>query len=376
LVHSYSLPRRGDTTTPTLGALRKAQCCGRNLVLARVVYRLKPDPVQRKALTVQSALVKLVIQIPAYNEEANLPQVLAEIPREIPGFTEVLVVVLDDGSTDRTVEIAREHGADLVVCNPANLGLARTFARGIDTALSLGADVIVNTDGDNQYPGKDIPALVAPLLANRADIAIGNRRPGSLKHFSVLKRFLQRLGNGVISRLTGVSIPDGVSGFRAYSRDAALRLVVQTGFSYTLETLLQAVVSGCRVEFVDIDVNPTSRPSRLAANVYEFVVKQGTTILRTLTINRPVWAFSVLGSVLTLPGLVLGFRFIYHLVHGRGDGYVQSLILTAILLVCGFFSFTLAAAMDVIASNRKLLEEQRYITRKQYYESRRDESQR
>ena len=311
--------------------------------------------------------MKLVIQIPCLNEEENLPRVLGEIPEQIDGVDERVIAVLDDGSTDKTVEVARRHGADQVLSSPTNLGLARTFARGIDAALALGADVIVNIDGDNQYRAAEIPRLIAPILAGEAHIVIGNRGPGALAHFSAPKRLLQRLGNVVISRLAGMQIPDGVSGFRAYSREGALRINIQSSFSYTLESLLQAALSGERIAFVDIEANETKRPSRLASGVLEFVFKQGMTIVRTLTINRPVWTFSWIGVILAVPGLALGFRFLYHFVQGQGQGYVQSLILTSILIVCSFFSFMLGAAMDVVASNRKILEEQLYLLRLRRY---------
>lgn len=293
--------------------------------------------------------MKLVVQIPCYNEAQGLAKVLPALPVSIPGIDEIVVVVLDDGSTDGTADVATGLGAH-VSRTEHNLGLARTFVRGLDYALALGADIIVNTDGDNQYCGSDIPKLVDPVRMDEADLVIGNRHPEQVTHFSRTKRVLQALGNRTISWLAGIPIPDGVSGFRAYSRSAALQLSIHSDFSYTLESLLQGIQSGLRVQFVDIQTNQTLRPSRLSSNMGAFLFHQAVTVFRTLTVIQPVRTFGAIGILLGIPGLALGIRFLYHLFAHGGAGYIQSLILTAILLVCSFVSFLFAFAMDVVAN--------------------------
>lgn len=316
--------------------------------------------------------MKLVIQIPCYNEEQTLPQVLQSLPQKIDGIDEIVKIVINDGSTDNTLKIANDNGADIVISNYANIGLAKSFARGIDKALGIGADIIVNTDGDNQYKGSDIPRLIAPILTKKADIVIGNRHPAELKHFSPLKQIFQKIGNIFISKLIGIKIPDAVCGFRAYSREAALRINVYSSFSYTVESLLNAALRGSKIEFIDIEVNKTLRPSRLAAGISEFVMRQGITILRTFIINRPFFTFGTIGTILAIPGIALGVRFLFHFFNGRGEGYVQSLILTAILIICSFLCFILAIAMDLIAYNRKVLDEQIYFLKKTHFDNRKD----
>jgi glycosyltransferase involved in cell wall biosynthesis len=313
--------------------------------------------------------MKLVIQIPCYNEEKILPKVLKSIPQKIDGINEIIILVINDGSTDRTEQIAQQNGIDVIISNHANIGLAKSFSRGIDKALSIGADIIVNTDGDNQYKSEDIPRLIEFIVKQKADIVIGNRTPEKVEHFSSKKRVLQRFGNIIISKLAGISIPDAVSGFRAYSRDAALRLSVHSNFSYTVETLLNSALQGLTIKFIDIETNITNRPSRLSSGIFDFIFKQGVTILRTFIINKPFFIFGILALILGIPGLIICLSFLYHFFNGNGEGHIQSLVLAAILIICSFISFLFAGITNLISNNRKILEEQLYLTRKQYYKN-------
>lgn len=299
---------------------------------------------------------KLIVQIPCYNEEETLPLVLAEIPRDITGVRCVEVQVIDDGSTDRTSEVAREHGVEHILRNRGNMGLARTFQAGIDNALKKGADIIVNTDGDNQYSGASIPDLVAPLLREEADIVIGDRNPSENKDFSVLKRFLQRFGSSVVCRLAGVEVTDAVSGFRAYSRNAALTINVMTTFSYTTETLIHAGQHGLKVVSVPVKTNPVVRPSRLFRSMGAFLRKQVITILRSYMMYRPLRAFLTIGLMMIVIGMLPVLRFVYFYAIGDGEGRVQSLILGSMFLVAGYMTVIIAFLSDTIATNRRLIE--------------------
>ena len=301
--------------------------------------------------------MKLAIQIPCFNEEAYLPATLAALPREVPGFDEVILVVVDDGSTDATSEVARGLGVQHVVRAPVNQGLARAFAAGLEQCLRLGADVIVNTDADNQYPGAAIADLVAPILAGEADIVIGNRNPGRLRHFSPAKRMLQRLGSWVVRRLSGTNIPDAASGFRAFSRDAAIRLNVVTDFTYTLETLIQAGKKQLSVAHVDIEVNAETRPSRLFSGNSHYVARSIATIIRVYSLYEPMRVFTLLGCGLLLGGAFLGLRFVADYLVDGGAGHIQSLILAAVLLLAGFQTILIGLLADLIGSSRRMLEE-------------------
>jgi len=302
-------------------------------------------------------MATVVVQIPCLNEAETLPAVLAEIPREIPGVERVLVLVVDDGSTDGTAEVARAGGADRVVRFPANRGLAAAFAAGIEAALEMGADVVVNTDGDGQYPAAAIPDLVRPVLEERADMVIGDRRPGTVEHFSPLKRLLQRLGNAVLRRASGTAVNDAASGFRALSRRAALRLTIVSDYTYTMETLLQAGAKHIPILSVPITAREVARPSRLFRSIPEYLVRVGTSILRIFTMYRPLPVFVRLGALALLFAFLIGLRFFWYWLHGQGTGKVQSLILAAILTIIGVFTLLLALVADLIATNRRLLEE-------------------
>jgi glycosyltransferase involved in cell wall biosynthesis len=307
--------------------------------------------------------VKLIIQIPCLNEEATLPRTVADLPREVEGFDSVEILVIDDGSTDRTAEVARELGVRHVVSLPGNKGLARAFSEGLDAALRLGADVIVNTDGDNQYRGEDVPKLTEPILAGQADIVIGDRQTAQIPHFSRGKKLLQRLGSWVVRRFTGAKVPDATSGFRAYSREAALRMNILSTYSYTLESIIQAARKGLRITSVPIRTNEKTRESRLMRSTSQFVVRSAGTILRISVFYKPFRFFLYLGSALFLAGSAIGIRFLVFYLSGQGGGHIQSLILAAILLLMGFMCFVLAVVADLISVNRRLQEEVLYRLR-------------
>lgn len=309
--------------------------------------------------------MKLVVQIPCYNEAATLAATLGAIPRRIEGVDRVEVLVIDDGSTDDTADVARRHGTDHVVRFVQRRGLARAFKAGVEAALELGADIIVNTDGDNQYDGADIPRLVGPILAGEADIVVGDRDPGSLPHFSRLKRWLQRLGSWAMRRLSGTEVADATSGFRAYSREAALQLNVVTEFTYTLETLIQAGKRRLVVVDVPIRARPTQRASRLAPSMGHYLAQAGAAMARAYALYEPLKVFSILGTLLMLGGVALGIRFLYYWFGGAGQGHVQSLILAAILSIVGFQVLCMAVLADLLGGNRKLLEEVLYRLRRE-----------
>ncbi|MCH7587990.1 MAG: glycosyltransferase family 2 protein, partial [Chloroflexi bacterium] len=280
--------------------------------------------------------MKLIVQIPCYNEADTLREAIEAIPHQISGVDKVEILVIDDGSTDGTAQIARDLEVDHVIELPKNIGLAGAFVVGLETALSKGADVIVNTDADNQYRGEDIPHLLEPILDNRADIVVGDRGVGTLKSFSPSKRFLQRLGSRVLQMASGMRIPDATSGFRALTREAALRTIVLSEYSYTLETLIQAGSRRMAVEYVPIHTNPISRPSRLMRNMPEYMTQSVTTILRAYTMYRPLRVFSFLGLPMLTAGIFLGLRYLYFYAIGQGAGHIQSVILSAIFSIVVF----------------------------------------
>jgi glycosyltransferase involved in cell wall biosynthesis len=306
---------------------------------------------------------KLIIQIPCYNEAESLSEALAALPREIAGIDRIELLIIDDGSGDGTAEVARAAGVHHIVRFPQNRGLAAAFTAGLQESLRQGADFIVNTDADNQYEAKDLPLLLEPLLAGRADIVVGNREVGSLAHFSPIKQRLQVLGSWVISQASGMETPDATSGFRALTRDAALRTFVLSRYSYTVETLIQAGASRMTVEFVPVRVNPHTRPSRLMRGIPQYIRKSAATILRAYTMYRSLRVFFTLGGVLILLGMIPGIRFLY--LFGIGQrGHVQSLILAAILIIVGFQVLLIGLLADLLSCNRKLLEELLYRARK------------
>ena len=301
--------------------------------------------------------MKLIIQIPCYNEEATLPETLRDLPESLPGVDEIEVLVVDDGSCDGTAEVAEALGVDHVIRLKRNQGLAYAFTAGLNTALRAGAEIIVNTDADNQYRGEEIERLIQPLLDGEADIAVGDRGVAALEHFSPLKRRLQRWGSWVVERVAGIPIPDATSGFRAFTRDAALRLTVLSDYTYTLETLIQAGARRMAVTYVPVRTNPETRQSRLIGSVPSFLAVSAITILRFFAMYRPLRLFLGLGALLIGGGVVIGVRFLYYFLAGAGTGKVQSLILAAILTIVGFQVCMIGLMADLVRLNRKMLEE-------------------
>lgn len=316
--------------------------------------------------------MKLIIQIPCYNEEEYLPQTLEDLPKEIEGIDTVEVLVVDDGSSDRTIEIARQHGADHVFVFKKHKGLAAAFTAGMEECLRLGADIIVNTDADNQYRGKDITKLIGPIIKGEADIVVGDRQTQTIPHFSWTKKKLQKWGSWLVRVLSKTKIPDATSGFRAMSREAALRLNVLSRFSYTLETLIQAGKLNLEVKSVPIETNKTSRKSRLFGNVFTFLKNSASTILRTYAMHEPLKIFLTLAALFFLLGLIPGIRFLVFFFSGDTGGHIQSLILSAILLIISFLLVVIAILSDLISSNRKLIEETLWRLRKMESETKKN----
>jgi glycosyltransferase involved in cell wall biosynthesis len=308
--------------------------------------------------------MKLIIQIPCYNEAQTLPHTLQSLPRHIEGFDSIEVMIIDDGSRDGTAEVARRSGAHHLVRMRRHRGLAAAFRAGLDAALRLGADVIVNTDADNQYPAEDIARLVAPVLAGEADLAIGDRGVATQPNFPPLKRKLQTLGSRVIARASGLTVPDATSGFRALSRDAALHTIVLSDYSFTLESLIHAGAHKLAVVYIPIRTNPQTRPSRLMRSVWDYLINSGVTILRAYTLYRPLRVFSLVGALVFLAGLGLAVRFMVFYFQGQGSGHLQSVILAAVLLIVGFQVGLIGLLADLISFNRKILEEVLYRLRK------------
>jgi glycosyltransferase involved in cell wall biosynthesis len=307
--------------------------------------------------------MKLIVQIPCLNEEATLPQTLRSIPRSIPGVDVVEVLVVDDGSSDRTAEVARDHGADHVVRFTRRKGLAAGFMAGLDAALRLGADIIVNTDADNQYPGEDIPRLLAPILAGEADMVVGDRGVQDVAHFSWTKRRLQRLGSWVVRKVSGTQIADATSGFRALTRDAALRINIVSEFTYTLESIIQAGKKKMAIAHLPIQAHET-RPSRLFSSTWDYVKRSAATILRIYAMYEPLKVFVILGTVLLSAGLGLGLRYTWFWWQGDVRGHLQSALASVVLLIFGVMTLQWGILADVIAANRKLIEDVLYRIRK------------
>ena len=302
----------------------------------------------------------LFIQIPCFNEAQTLPVALAALPRKVKGFDSVKWLVINDGSSDRTVEVAQENGVDYVVNHVRNQGLARAFMTGIEACVQLGADVIVNTDADNQYNADDIPLLTTPILEGRAEIVIGTRPIDQVEHFSPMKKFLQKFGSWVVRIASKTDIADTTSGFRALSREAARQIVVFTDYTYTLETIIQAGQKNMAIISVPIRVNPFLRPSRLIKSIGSYINRSIISIVRIFIIYQPFKFFASLSLILFCLGTLIGFRFLYYLSIGMGGGHIQSLILASVLLLMGFQSFLIAFIADLLAANRKLLENIRF----------------
>ena len=304
--------------------------------------------------------LKLIIQIPCFNEAETLPDTLADLPREVPGFDNVEWLVVDDGSTDGTSEVARAHGVDHVVRLDHNSGLSKAFMTGLEASLLRGADVIVNTDADNQYRADAIPDLTRPILEGRARIVIGSRPIGRIEHFSVLKRFLQKMGSMVVQQAAGIKVPDAPSGFRAYHREAAMHLYVFNNYTYTLETIIQAGRLGIPLTWVPVEVNAPTRPSRLVRNSADYVLKSALTILRVFVLYRPFRFFATCAFFLSIPGIVAFVRFVFFWALGDGGGKIQSLIIGGAFIVSATILLIGGTLADMVASNRMLLAEIRF----------------
>ena len=308
--------------------------------------------------------MKLIIQIPAFNEALTLPDTIKALPRELPHVDKIEFLLIDDGSTDDTSRVAKELGVDHVVRLKKHSGLATVFVSGIEASLKQGADIIVNTDADNQYNADDIQHLIDPIISNNADIVVGDRGVANLDNFSYTKRKLQVLGSWVIGKASGMETPDATSGFRAFSKEAAMRMIVQSQYSYTLETLIQAGARNMKVIYVPIRINPETRPSRLIKSIPHYLTASSVTIIRAYTMYRPLRVFSIIGSLLLFGGIILGIRYLYFYFTNQGSGNVQSLILAAILSIVGFQVLLIGLLADLVGFNRAILEDILYRIRK------------
>lgn len=308
--------------------------------------------------------MKLIIQIPCLNEEKTLPITLEDIPREISGIDEIEILIIDDGSTDNTVEVARRLGVDHIISFSQNRGLAEAFKAGTEACLKLGADIIVNTDADNQYYGEDIKKLVQPILNGEADMVVGDRQTDSIPHFSKSKKILQKFGSWVVRQASKTDVPDTTSGFRAYSREAILRLNIVSEFTYTLETIIQAGRKNIAISHVPIRTNEMLRESRLFKGIGNYVKRSANTIIRIYTMYRPLKVFLMMGSLMLLMGVAINARYLIYFFMGQGSGHIQSLILGATLMIIGFQMGMIGLIADLISNNRKLLEDTLYRVRK------------
>ncbi len=307
--------------------------------------------------------MKLIIQIPCHNEAQLITHTIQSLPTTLEGFDLIEYLVVDDGSDDGTAGVALAAGAHYLVSLPGHMGLAAAFTSGLDACIKQGADVIVNTDADNQYHAEDIRLLVKPIVDGRAQIVVGDRGVATSDNFSPYKRLLQRMGSWVVGQVSGMNIPDATSGFRALSREAALRTLVLNDYSYTLETLIQAGARRMPVEYVKIRTNPQTRPSRLIRSIPHYLANSIATIVRSYTLYRPLRVFSILGGLFILCGLALAGRFLYFYIIGMGNGHLQSVVLSAVLLIVGFQVILIGLVADLIGFNRKILEELLYRTK-------------
>lgn len=314
--------------------------------------------------------MKVVVQVPCLNEEATLPLVLKSIPISIPGVDEIVVLIIDDGSTDKTVEVAKQHGVKHFVKHARNQGLGRSFHDGVHTALAMGADIVVNTDGDNQYPQERIGDLVQPIIKGQADIVIADRQTNKIAHFSMFKKLLQRLGSAVVNKAAGTKLPDAASGFRAYSRESLIRLNTITRFSYCTETIIQAGNKGLKIDSIKVETNPKLRESRLFKSTSEHVVKSAVTIMRAYVMYKPYMVFGSLGLFLFLLGLIPFARFTYLSVQdGSTGGHVQSLLVGSLLMITALLCLVLNIIADLIRINRVLIENNLEETKRQRFSS-------
>lgn len=309
----------------------------------------------------------LIIQIPCYNEAQTLGVTINDLPTRIDGIDKIEYLIIDDGSTDGTAECAKALGVHHIVSFPHNRGLAKGFMAGIDACLRLGADIIVNTDADNQYSGADIEKLVRPILDGKANMVIGNRRTDTIEHFSPLKRSLQKIGSSVVRKASGTDVVDTTSGFRAYTRDAAMRLNVLSNYTYTLETIITAGADRNRIMSVDIDTNPELRKSRLFKSMWGYISRSGGTIIRNYVMRKPLKTFLAIAGVFILAALALGIRFLVYYFCGDGSGHIQSLVLMAVLAVVGFQIGIFGLVADAISGCRRVIDETLYHVKRIEY---------
>ena len=309
-------------------------------------------------------MLKLIIQIPCWNESASLPQTLSVLPKQISGVDIIETLIIDDGSTDGTADVARQNQVDHIVSLTRHKGLAGGFQAGLDAGLKAGADIIVNTDADGQYKGEDIPRLIQPILEKRADIVIGNRDIENIKQFSFIKKRLQRMGSWVVRQLSSSTIADATTGFRAYSREAALRLNIISNYTYTIESIIQAEHKNLAIVNITISTNPVNRQSRLFRTIPEYLKRSMVTIIRVYAMFNPLRLFMTLGGGMIFVGFLIGCRFLFYFLLGAGTGKIQSLILAAALLIIGFQMLVIGLVSDLIAANRRLIEEALYRIKK------------
>lgn len=313
-----------------------------------------------------SRLMKLIIQIPCYNEEKTLPDVLKTIPKKITGISSIAVLVIDDGSSDKTIEVAKKHGVKHFVIHKRNQGLAKSFKDGLDYSLDIGADIIVNTDGDNQYPQQDIGKLVQPILDKKADIVVADRQTSQIKHFSPLKKYFQRIGSHIVNKAAGTNIPDAVSGFRAYSKEAALQMVVINSFSYCTETIIHAGRKKIAITSVPVKTNPPTRKSRLFKNMWHHMYLSGRVILKSYFMYQPIKMFFTPAFILCSIALIPFTRYLFLTYADQDPGqHIQSLIAGTVLFITGFLFFVLGILADLIRTNRRINEDILYKIRKQ-----------
>ena len=311
-------------------------------------------------------MTHLVVLIPCFNEEKTLPKVLDSLPKTIKGISKITTIVIDDGSTDSTATIAKKNDVKLY-SNSLNLGLGRTFKRGVEEALSLGADIVINIDGDFQYNGEDIPHLLQPILNKKADIVIGNRQISSISHFSKTKKFFQYFGSYIVRKLTRTAIPDAVSGFRAYNKESLLKINITSKFSYVLDSIVQASQKGLKIDIVDIKVNSPLRRSRLSKGIFDHILKSAFDIMRVFMMYKSFKIFTTISSGFFLLGSLIILRYLYFFFTGEGDGHIQSLIAAIILFIFSLHLFSLGVIGEVIAKNRQLLEDSLYLKKKSFY---------
>lgn len=301
--------------------------------------------------------MKLIIQIPCLNEEESLPKTLKALPKHIDGIDTIEILIINDGSADRTVEVAKQYGANHIISFTRRKGLARAFGAGLDAALKANADIIVNTDADGQYRGEDIPRLIEPILKGEADIVIGNRDIENIRQFSWIKKRLQRIGSAVVRHLAGSTVSDATTGFRAYNREAALKLNIISNYTYTLESIIQAEHKDLAIANITISPNEVTRKSRLFHSIPEYIKRSVVTIIRVYAMFNPFRLFTTIGAATIGIGILIGCRFIYYYILGLGAGMIQSLILAAVLLIIGFQILIVGLLADLISANRRLIED-------------------